>query len=338
LGGTAIHYAVRYNQSGTVNFLIGKKANLNKKNNTNETPLVISCKQATRQKNASVVLGLLRAGAAPLFDLNALSDGDGSDDEEGTNMSVVPFLATLDLVEADLINQILEIKPDLLTWRSNRDGYTALDRAILANNIATVEIFRSRKLPCQEKILLKVAGHVRDISESPNIFTYLHGVNPKLLDQIDDEGNNILHVAIGELNYALSKIIYDLKPGLAAKENSAGKLPLHLAVEESRFLVLLEYFAGVPDDLLAQTDKKGDTILHVAFRLGDFDQAQAILHLANSSNIFNVTNAAGKTPFECINRLYSLQKLIPYIEMANYHYLNMPHDKKIASSACIKPR
>ncbi|XP_048247258.1 ankyrin repeat domain-containing protein 50-like isoform X2 [Haliotis rufescens] len=111
------------------------------------------------------------------------------------------------------------------------------------------------------------------------------------VSQVDNKGNNILHVAcmgghLGMVQYILSQDIADIN-----SHGQDGRTPLMLATQwEQRAVFKLLMHEGAD---LSQVDKKGNNVLHLASKIGSMEIVQHVLR-ENTLDI-NAGNGRGET-------------------------------------------
>lgn len=142
------------------------------------------------------------------------------------------------------------------------------------------------------------------------------------IDAVNDQGNTALHEAVLNHNQeAVKKLLEaDAKVNVA---NEAGKTPLLLAIEGNKLGVLQHLQANIggswfPADVVNVQDVNGDTALHQAVKIGNFD---IIKWLLNAGADPMLANRQGFTPF---SGMEGLRLIVNAIEEAKLLLNNPP--------------
>ncbi|KAF8007903.1 hypothetical protein BT93_K1792 [Corymbia citriodora subsp. variegata] len=122
---------------------------------------------------------------------------------------------------------------------------------------------------------------------------------PKLLHVRDENVGTPLHLAASVGNYFAVMFLLAKCPYLALQTDGNGSYPIHIACERRRSLGTLWLLKDTWPDLAEIKNEKGQNILHVAAKAGNYQAAQYILKECGETNTEKMVNSKdvdGNTP------------------------------------------
>ncbi|XP_065345586.1 uncharacterized protein LOC135943106 [Cloeon dipterum] len=240
-GETVLILACQRKKWTSVDMLLAKNPDVNRRDKRGRTPLFY----AGNAGNREVVLKLLDHGANP-----ALTDDEGRNVLHHASMGLVLILheRNQDLIHkmdssgnTPLHNLAYSRIDDFSTLESltadfngcNRDGKTALMLACMKGNVEYVRFLLSKGVDVNKKDLKKkrTALHHAVVTGDKKTVQLLIE-NGADTTAIDDEGQNLLHLAIP--NFELVSLLLEQNKDLAKGKTASGCTALHLALKVRR--------------------------------------------------------------------------------------------------------
>ncbi|KAK1568439.1 hypothetical protein Q3G72_024521 [Acer saccharum] len=270
-GDTALHFAVRAEEFGTMKELINSAKQAPSKSTAIDSLLKIqNHKGNTALHEALLVL-----------------------------MESKKRTSTVDTLVVSMVCHLISTDPEVSYYLNNTDE-SPLYLAIKLGNKDILD-YILRALPQTDRLIDKLKGrspvHVAIKQKNLDILKVIKEQKEELLSLLDEEENTALHCAasIGDLEGVHYLLKIDSN-GSVVKRNKEGLYPLHLACENGHVKVMKELFKKWPDatEFLCN---KGRNILHFAAKSGNEIAVRCILNEKGMDKLVNKMDKDGNTPF-----------------------------------------
>ncbi|TXG55141.1 hypothetical protein EZV62_020397 [Acer yangbiense] len=267
-GDTALHFAVRAEEFGTMKKLIDCAKQASSTSTIDSLLKIQNHKGNTALHEALLVL--MESKKSTSVDtlvsmVNQLVSADPEISYFQNNMGKFPLYLAVESGNKDILEYILEALPqtDCLIDKLEA-GKSPVHIAIKKKNIDILKVIKEKK--------------------------------EDLLILLDEEGNSALHCAasIGYLEGLRYLLQIDING--AVKRNKEGFYPLHLASENGHVKVMKELIKKWPDSTEFLCNK-GQNILHVAAKSGKENVVRCILKEKCFEKYVNKMDNDGNTPF-----------------------------------------
>ena len=178
----------------------------------------------------------------------------------------------------DVVEQLLKLKPDLITMVS-KDGQTALYGAAYGGSEQVID----KLLELKPDLISMVdhnnstALHLAALGGNEQVVNKLLQLKPDLIGMVDIVGYTALHYAAQKGSEQVINKLLELKPDLAGMVDNYGYTALHSAAQYGREQVVNKLLELKPD-LAGIIDNEDKTALHIAAQYGK-DQIVGIYSL-----------------------------------------------------------
>ena len=191
-----------------------------------------------------------------------------------------------------MVRYLCSVCPALLRRQDDR-GRTALGIALFTRSLDIVKLLFTADptaIDISDKYGILPIFHVSDVS----IMTYLLEVSPHAIHHKRPKTNeNLLHCSWNTPDPALTRKLLEFCPDLLQEVSDRGECALEVAFRK-RAKIHVETILKFKPDFVC-TDKKGNTVLHMAVQCCDSKIVWAVFQKCRD-NLY-CENTSGKTPF-----------------------------------------
>ncbi|MBV2146268.1 MAG: ankyrin repeat domain-containing protein, partial [Wolbachia endosymbiont of Pissodes strobi] len=289
---TPLHNACNNDHLKVVEYLIEKGASLKAKNKDGKTPLDLAI-----QKGHTDIVQMIKQIQSDLNEklLSAVKSSDLNKVEDlisqGAILEVKDSNGNTLLHYASQNNhlEVVEylIKKGASLKAKNKDGETPLELAVQKNYIGIIEFLKKTQLDLDEELLATVKGN--DLNKVKALVSQGASLEAK-----DNSDNTPLHNACN--NGHVKVVEYLIKEGASLKaKNKDGEAPLHVAVQHDGTLEVIEFILNRDLSGINDITNDGRTPLHLAIQGNKPNTVELLLRKGAS---IAVKGKNGKTPLD----------------------------------------
>ncbi|MCX7027517.1 MAG: ankyrin repeat domain-containing protein [Spirochaetes bacterium] len=262
-GETALHQAIRKQNTEFATYLIDRSAALEYRDNTGLTPLAV----AAREVQTGIAQYLIKAGSA-------------IDARDYTGSTPLYYAVSVEKGQPDLVRMLIQSGADILA--KNALGDSPLLASLKKGQSLVREILGSPaidKADSEGKTPLRILVEARASLDTLRL-VLAENVDPSSRDRFADTP---LHAALMQKDYAAANLLLSAKADPFAP-NQQRITPLAIVLKDTAALKDFTQAAG-----LATADALGETFLHYAVRAGSAEAVKTLLDLGVDRNARNIS-------------------------------------------------